>query len=128
SFVPRLTTDHGPGLSVSPRAFLDYVTEGIGAILCSGVSRLLVLNGHSENPYAPRRAAETVTHARPGSSVLLCNWWRLAPAGLFSEADGHGHGGPLEVSTTAALDPRGVDLDQPASRDVAYEAPWWRGA
>lgn len=128
SFVPRLTTAHGPGVSVAPRVFLDYVTEVVGGILGLGVTRLLVLNGHSENQYALRLAAESVTAERPEASVLVCNWWRLAPGGLFSENDGHGHGGPLEISTTAALDARGVDLGQPAASDIPYEAPWWRAA
>ncbi len=128
TFVPRLTADHGPGVSVAPQAFLAYVTQVMGSILGLGVRRLLVLNGHSENQYALRLAAEEVTADAPESSILVCNWWRLAPAGLFADSGGHGHGGPLEISTTAALDPRGVA--QPGDRppDVPYEAPWWRGA
>lgn len=128
SFVPRLTADHGPTVSVAPAVFLAYLTEVLGGIVAAGVERLLVINGHSENQHALRLAAETVTAAAPASSVLVCNWWRLAPAGLFEEADGHGHGGPLEVSTAAAFDSGGVNLEPDASDDIAYEAPWWRGA
>lgn len=128
TFVPRLTRAHGPAVSVAPRVFLDYVTEVIAGVLGAGVSRLLVLNGHSENQYALRLAAEQVTERLQGSSVVVCNWWKLAPGDLFSESGGHGHGGPLELSATAALQPRGVELAQPAGRDVPYEAPWWRAA
>jgi len=128
SFVPRLTTDHGPGVSVDPQVFLAYLTEVIGGIVRLGVSRLLVINGHSENQYALRLAAESVTAAQPTASVLVCNWWRLAPAGLFDEFDGHGHGGPLEISTTAAFSPAGVTVPTDTTNDVPYEAPWWRHA
>lgn len=128
SFVPRLTTGHGPGVSVDPAAFLTYVTAVIRGVVEVGVDRLLVLNGHSENQYALRLAAEEVTAGAPQASVLVCNWWRLAPEGLFQDADGHGHGGPLEISATAALDPRGVAPPDDRPVDIAYEAPWWRGA
>lgn len=128
SFVPRLTTSHGPGVSVAPGAFLAYATAVISGIVDVGVTRLLVLNGHSENQYSLRLAAEEVTANAPEASVLLCNWWKLAPGGLFQDADGHGHGGPLEISTTAALDPRGVAPAGGRPPDIPYEAPWWRGA
>ena len=132
SFVPRLTLDHGPGVSVAPQVFLAYLTEVIGGIVGLGVERLLIINGHSENQYALRLAAESVAAAHPRASLLVCNWWRLAPAGLFSENDGHGHGGPLEISTTAAFASSGVTLPAGAgadtSADVPYEAPWWRNA
>lgn len=128
SFVPRLTLDHGPGVSVAPDVFLAYLTEVLRGVVGAGVRRLLVVNGHSENQYALRLAAEAVSAEEPEASVLLCNWWRLAPPGLFQEADGHGHGGPLELSTTAAFELAGVDLAADASHDVPYEAPWWRGA
>lgn len=128
SFVPRLTADHGPAVSVAPAVFLAYLTEVVGGLVGAGVERLLVINGHSENQYALRLAAETVTGANPRASVLVCNWWRLAPAGLFDDADGHGHGGPLEISTAAAFDAGGVNLSAPREDDIPYEAPWWRGA
>lgn len=128
SFVPRLTADHGPAVSVAPDVFLAYLTEVLRGIVATGVDRLLVINGHSENQYALRLAAETVTATAPSASILVSNWWRLAPTGLFEEADGHGHGGPLEVSTAGAFDAGGVKLAADASDDVAYEAPWWRAA
>lgn len=127
SFVPRLTLDHGPGVTVAPDVFLAYMTEVLRGILGTGVTRLLVINGHSENQYALRLAAETVTTEAPHASVLICNWWKLAPAGLFPESDGHGHGGPLEISTTAALS-NGAGIRVGAAPDVPYEAPWWRAA
>ncbi len=133
SFVPRLTLRHGPGVSVSPDVFLAYMTEVLRGIFATGVSRLLVINGHSENQYALRLAAETVTSEAPTASLLVCNWWKLAPAGLFPENDGHGHGGPLEISTTAALSDEsgggaGVRAATATAADIPYEAPWWRGA
>ena len=128
SFVPRLTSDHGPAVSVAPEVFLAYLGEVLAGIVATGVDRLLVINGHSENQYALRLAAEQVTARAPTASILLCNWWRLAPAGLFQDADGHGHGGPLEISTAAAFEAGGVDLAPDRAADIAYEAPWWRNA
>ncbi|HLU82475.1 MAG TPA: creatininase family protein [Trueperaceae bacterium] len=128
SFVPRLTRDHGPAVSIAPAVFLAYLTEVLGGIVATGVDRLLVINGHSENQYSLRLAAEQVTAAAPSASVLLCNWWRLAPAGLFEDADGHGHGGPLEISTAASFDAGGVELAPDVTADIGYEAPWWRSA
>lgn len=128
SFVPRLTTEHGPAVSVAPDVFLAYLTAVLGGVVATGLERVLVINGHSENQHVLRLAAEAVTTATPAASILVCNWWRLAPGGLFDDADGHGHGGPLEISTTAAFDAGGVDPQPAAGSDIAYEAPWWRGA
>ena len=68
-----------------------------------------------------------------GLSVLLVNWWPWVDGGpegtaarAFGEGGGHGHGGPLEISVTAAFDPSGV-VSADADADIAYEAPWWRG-
>lgn len=132
-FVPPLTRDHGPGVGVPADVFLTYVGAVLDGVLDVGVRRVLVLNGHSENQFALRLAAERACERRPDASVLLVNWWQLVdaapgtpPATAFSERGGHGHGGPLEISVTAAFDADGV-LPAPASADVAYEAPWWRG-
>lgn len=131
AFVPPLTRDHGPGLSVAPDVFLAYLTEVLEGAARLGVRRLLVVNGHSENQYALRLAAEQACERQRGLSVLLVNWWQLVdPAGAsataYSERGGHGHGGPLEISVTAAFEPEGV-VPAAAGADVAYEAPWWRG-
>lgn len=131
SFVPPLTRDHGPGLSVAPDVFLAYLTEVLEGAARMGVRRLLVVNGHSENQYALRLAAERACERERGLSVLLVNWWQLVDpdgvsASAFSERGGHGHGGPLEISVTAAFAPEGV-VPAAADADVAYEAPWWRG-
>ncbi len=135
AFVPRLTRDHGPGASVAPEAFLAYLSEVMRGMLRFGPRRILVLNGHSENQYALRLAAETVHEHEADASVAIVNWWRLAetpwrddPADPWREGGGHGHGGPLEISVTAALDPRGVTVPEGDGADVPYEAPWWRGA
>lgn len=134
-FVPRLTRDHGPGATVAPDVQLAYLTEVLRGVASFGPRRILVLNGHSENQYALRLAAEALREERDDLSVAVVNWWKLAdtpwrddPDDPWSEAGGHGHGGPLEISVTAALDPRGVRVPEDASGDVPYEAPWWRGA
>lgn len=139
SFVPRLTREHGPGASVTPGVFLAYLNEVLSGVLTFGPRRILVLNGHSENQHALRLAAEGLYEREADVSVLIVNWWKLAqtpwrddPADPWHEGGGHGHGGPLEISVTAALDSVGVEVpsggDSLSSPDVPYEAPWWRGA
>ena len=132
-FVPPLTRDHGPGVSVPAEVFLAYATAVLDGIAGIGVTRVLLLNGHSENQYPLRLAAERTCERRRDLSVLLVNWWQLvdpapgaAAAVAFTERGGNGHGGPLEISVTAAFDPAGV-VPATADADVAYEAPWWRG-
>jgi creatinine amidohydrolase len=135
AFVPRLTRDHGPAVGVAPDTFLAYVTDVLRGALAFGPPRILIVNGHSENQYALRLAAETLADEAPEASVAIVNWWKLAatpwrddPDDSWAEAGGHGHGGPLEISVAAALDPAGVEVPADASGDVPYEAPWWRGA
>lgn len=129
SFASLLTSGRPGTLSVAPEPFLAYLREVLSALAGQGVTRVLALNAHSENQHALRLAAETVALAHPGLSVLGVQWWKLVEPGdapSFTDAGGHGHGGPLEVSTAAAFEPRGVrEADAP---DIAYEAPWWRAA
>ena len=133
TFVPPLTRDHGPGLSVPSDVFLAYLTAVLGGAAEAGIRRVLVVNGHSENQFALRLAAERACERHRDLSVLLVNWWHwvdAAPEGVaataFGAGGGHGHGGPLEISVTAAFDPAGV-VPVAADADIAYEAPWWRG-
>lgn len=135
AFVPRLTRDHGPGASVSPDVFTAYMTEVLEGILTFGPRRILVLNGHSENQFALRLASETLHERASDVSVAIVNWWKLVetpwrddPHDPWADAGGHGHGGPLEISVTAAFATEGVCTPEHAEADIAYEAPWWRGA
>ena len=138
AFVPRLTRDHGPGAGVAPDVFLAYLSEVLSGVLSFGPRRILVVNGHSENQHPLRLAAESLYGREPDVSVLIVNWWKLAqtpwrddPADPWHEGGGHGHGGPLEISVTGALDADGVEVPGGtalSSPDVPYEAPWWRGA
>lgn len=65
-------------------------------------------------------------------SVLYVNWWKLVDkprplqVELFSDAGGHGHGGPLEISTTAAFERAGVHPE--FGENIDYESPWWKVA
>jgi len=129
SFTSTLTSARPGTLSVAAEPFLAYVREVLAALVRHGATRVVALNAHSENQHALRLAAESVAAEDPAASVLLVDWWKLvrpedAPA--FSEAGGHGHGGPVEISTTAAFDPAGVL--RATAPDIPYEAPWWRGA
>lgn len=140
SFVPRLTRDHGPAVSVAAEVFLAYLTEVLTGVVAFGPKRVLVVNGHSENQFALRLAAERVAEVDEEASVMLVNWWQWAPGDACLEREsadargddpwganhGNGHAGPLELSVTAAFDPEGV-VTPDATSDVPFEAPWWRG-
>lgn len=134
SFTPLITSKELGSLSVSPASFLPYLTDVLRAVFRSGARRLLALNAHSENQFSLRLAAEQVALEFEGASVLMVDWWKLLPpaapdGGAWfpgQPGDGHGHGGPVEVSVSAAFDMAGVD---PAlSADIAYESPWWAKA
>lgn len=128
TFAPRITSRYRGTFSVAPRVFLDYLTEVLLATAGNGAKRILALNGHSENQYALRLAGERLALAEPDASLLSVNWWKLVdtpPAG-FSEHGGHGHGGPLEISTTAAFEEAGIDPAR--AENIPYESLWWRQA
>jgi creatinine amidohydrolase len=129
TYASTLTSARPGTLSVGAEPFLAYLREVLAALVRQGVTRVVALNAHSENQHALRLAAESVATDAPTASVLLVEWWKLVTpedAPTFSEAGGHGHGGPVEVSTTAAFDPAGVL--RATAPDIPYEAPWWRGA
>jgi creatinine amidohydrolase len=127
TLAPTITAARPGTVSIASAPFLAYLEALLEALARAGTRRLLALNAHSENQFALRLAAESVAGRHPDLSVAIANWWRFVPSGTgsFSEADGHGHGGPLEIAATAAFDARGVDPT--LARDIAYEAPWWRG-
>lgn len=132
TFAPTITSAYPGTISISPETMLAYVTEILHEIVRCGIHRIVALNAHSENQYFLRLASEKVAAREPKASILNVNWWKLIPSlerdgePLFTQNDGHGHGGPLEISSTAALDPTGIDPG--LARDIDYEAVWWRGA
>lgn len=133
--VPRLTRDHGPGVGVAPDVQLAHLTEVLRGVRSFGPDRILLLNGHSENQYAARLAAEALHDEDASSSVAIVNWWKLAetpwrddPDDPWHRGGGHGHGGPLEISVAAAFSDAGVRIPADTNADVPYEAPWWRPA
>ena len=134
-FVPRLTRVHGPGAGVPADVQLAHLTALLRGVRTFGPARILLLNGHSENQYAARLAAETLAEEDDEVSVAIVNWWKLAetpwrddPDDPWADGGGHGHGGPLEISVTAAFAADGVRVPAASDRDVPYEAPWWRAA
>lgn len=134
SFTPLITSPELGSLSVSAATFLPYLTDVLRAVFRSGARRLLALNAHSENQFSLRLAAEQVALEFRGASVLMVDWWKLLPAtapdgGAWfpgQPGNGHGHGGPVEVSVSAAFDQAGVAPS--LSADIPYESPWWAPA
>lgn len=132
TFAPAITAGYPGTVSISPETMLAYVSEILASITRTGIRRIAALNAHSENQYYLRLAAESVALKDPDVSILMVNWWKLIPPleeggePLFSQNGGHGHGGPLEISSAAALDRTGVDPER--GEDIDYESVWWRGA
>lgn len=131
AFTPIVTRSRPGTIHVPAEAYLPYLRAVLASVLAAGATRVVVVNGHSENGPSLRLAAETAAGDVAGASFLLVDWWRLVEPGAgaeagFGERDGHGHGGPLELSVTASFEPSGVAPG--GAPDVPYEAPWWRGA
>jgi creatinine amidohydrolase len=127
TLAPTITAGRPGTLSIAAGPFLAYLEAVLAALAGAGARRVLALNAHSENQFALRLAAEGAARSYPDLSVAIVNWWRFVPPGTggFGEADGHGHGGPLEIAATATFDARGIEPE--LAPDIAYEAPWWRG-
>ncbi len=128
TFAPRITSGYRGTFSVAADVLLEYLTEVLTATARNGARRILVVNGHSENQYALRLASERLSLREPDVSLLMVNWWKLVdvPPEGFSEHGGHGHGGPLEISATAAFEQAGIDPSR--AENIHCELPWWRQA
>lgn len=123
-------------ISVRPQTVTMYLHDVLEGISEMGFLRVLVLNAHDGNIGPGRAAVFQVAHERPQAQFMFLNWWETVPGPLvdslhlFTQGNGgHGHGGPLELSSVAAINPaalareRGPDL--PAPPDISAGFPYY---
>lgn len=110
-------------ISVRPEVVTMLVADILQSLASHGFKKIFILNGHDGNIGPARAAMSQVTNQRKNLQVALVSWWETLPGSeveqlqLFTSGNGgHGHGGPLELSVTAAFAPdsvapgRGPDL------------------
>jgi len=123
-------------ISVRPEAVTMYLHDILQGISEMGFQRVLVLNAHDGNIGPGRSAVSQVAHEKPRAQFMFLNWWEAVPGALvdslhlFTQGNGgHGHGGPLELSSVAAVNraalsvERGPDL--PAPPDISAGFPYY---
>ncbi len=109
-------TTHWPGtLSLSPSTLTNAVVEiGEWLLGASGLTRLLILNGHVTN-FAPLRVAlETLRYRHPEMRIALRGVWEVS-ARVRDAYDGDAqdwHANAAETSLMLAHHPRGVRPDK----------------
>lgn len=106
------------------QATLDaMVRDIIGSLEKHGIRKIVILNGHGGNDFAPlvrQVQCDLAVH------LFLCNWWKVGLdhyQKLFETPDDHA--GEFETSVALALYPELVELDQakPAlARPFRFEA------
>ena len=113
---PAHTAGFQGSISVRPETVTMYLEDILRGIHGTGFRRIFVLNGHNANSGPAQGAISQVTTEFPDCQVLIANWWEtLTPALLenlkiFTSGNGgRGHGGPLEMSATAAFAPSQVE-------------------
>lgn len=123
-------------ISIRPEVVSMYLEDVLLGMVEMGFRRILVLNAHDGNIGPGRSAISAVAHRESLTHLLFLNWWETVPGALvdslrlFSQPNGaHGHGGPLELSAVAAMNPsaliaeRGPDL--PAPPDISEGFPYY---
>ncbi len=136
SQAPAHTLAFRGTISIRPEVVSMYLEDLLTGMAEMGFRRILVLNAHDGNIGPGRAAVSQVAHQRPEVHLLFLNWWETVPGPLvdslhlFSQPNGgHGHGGPLELSAVAAINPaaliaeRGPDL--PAPPDISEGFPYY---
>ncbi len=124
--APAHTAAFAGTVSIRPEAVTMYLEDLLRSMVGMGFPKVLVLNAHDGNIGPGRAAVSQVAHENPKVHFLFVNWWETVPGPLVDSLDlfsqgngGHGHGGPLEISSVAAVNPnaliaeRGPDLPPP---------------
>jgi creatinine amidohydrolase len=121
---PAETRRHPGTLAIAPSVATALLEEIFRGLFGAGFAGVVVVNAHIGNVMPASLAADAVSDDFPDAFVALVSWWETLPADEtralagFSENGGHGHGGPLEMSVTAAIVPALVrpelaeDLDE----------------
>jgi creatinine amidohydrolase len=124
---PPGTCGYAGTLDVPEEIVSRYLEAVLAGVFGLGVRMVLALNAHDGNIRPLQTAGDRLADRFPDQALLACNWWEalpnavVEPLGLFSQRGGHGHGGPLEIATAAAVRPDTVDLAQ--ARDIDMVEP-----
>lgn len=91
-----------PGtISVSNRAFSQYVAEvGVNASRW-GIRNLILMNGHGGNVGALQEAMESMAEA--GMRAVMVNWWLDYSQDILTVTSGQGHAGEDETAVMLAM-------------------------
>ena len=91
-----------PGtISVSNRAFSQYVAEVGTNASRWGIRNLILMNGHGGNVGALQEAMESMAEA--GMRAVLVNWWLDYSQDILTVASGQGHAGEDETAVMLAI-------------------------
>ncbi|MHB1610452.1 MAG: creatininase family protein [Sulfobacillus sp.] len=99
-----------PGtISVSNRAFSQYVGE-VGTNLSRwGIRNIILMNGHGGNVGALQEAMEPMAEA--GMRAVLVNWWLDYSQDILTITTGQGHAGEDETAVMLAMAKDWVRMD-----------------
>jgi creatinine amidohydrolase len=96
--------DYAGGMQIRAETFTALLTDMLTSFLDHGLTRLLILNGHTTNAPLISQATRDLRRAR-GAVVASVDLWPSVPAALlrdhFGEAPVRGHGG--EPITSVAM-------------------------
>ncbi|MCL5971671.1 MAG: creatininase family protein [Firmicutes bacterium] len=91
-----------PGtISVSNRAFSQYVAEVGTNASRWGIRNLILMNGHGGNVGALQEAMESMAEA--GMRAVLVNWWLDYSQDILTVTSGQGHAGEDETAVMLAM-------------------------
>ncbi len=119
---PPTTRSYHGTFDIAEETAARYFHDVLASCLRLGIRGVLILNAHDGNTRPAQTAVDRLSESHPDQFVLFVNWWEavplkiVEPLGLFSQAGGHGHGGPLEVSAAEAARPGTADIA--AARDI----------
>ncbi|MCX7806835.1 MAG: creatininase family protein [Planctomycetota bacterium] len=90
---------------------LDAIVEGtVESLEKHGVRKLVILNGHGGNEFAP---CLRTLHGKTGVFVSLCDWWRMIDDKVREIcANPDDHGGEMETSLMKLLAPELVRMER----------------
>jgi creatinine amidohydrolase len=118
---PPTTRVYRGTISVAEETIARYLEDVISGLFAMGLRGVLVLNAHDGNIRPVQTAGDRLADKYSDHYLLLCSWWEALPAEElkplgFSQNNGHGHGGPLEISAGDAARPGTADWQ--AARDI----------
>ncbi|MFC6716229.1 creatininase family protein [Natrialbaceae archaeon GCM10025810] len=111
---------HFPGtMWVSEETFQAYVREAVASLAYHGFDRVVLVNGHGGNVDALRTAAARITR-RDDSYAVPFTWFDA----VGEHSADMGHGGPLETSLIAHLEPDLIREDRLEEANAGAADSW----